>query len=509
MSSSLIILDELAFSPGFNPASVWIRDSGPGRPPNQRWYQYYSSWAKYSNVSSSIYGSFSVTFEGSVIAFTGNTPVSTQKQTFSVSIDDAYTYVASYPFTHTYMQWYTSPTLEEGTHTITLTEMEGIDVDYALIDASNQTAVLGKNILVDSTSDDIAWIGDWQTNTSTLTYTNDLHVVNYPLGNSTKDSRIVGNSFSFKFSGTTVSVFGIQRNSINGSISSDFRVDGGKATTFSTTSASSGGDLANTILFSSQSLDFGIHVLVMNITTVTGDQSLKLDYITYSNRKSDSNASSSLSGSSASHSRSNQPSSSSTSDPIPKATKPHRIVGGIVGGGIALLLIIAGVLFWWRQKRQAYHRAQLMNSSRPFTCSLITVQIWYVLLALTFFQDNPDQSIIRQTESFVPARPKTKRNFNTRRKNGGMPLAGSTSTVGPSVHRSPGPSLPALSQSGSASENQVGTRRRQDVIHSLIAQRGQPSMSEMTRIQELQNRIEMLTEENMRLMDVPPPAYED
>ncbi|KAK0489468.1 hypothetical protein IW261DRAFT_1325920, partial [Armillaria novae-zelandiae] len=314
-----------------------------------RWYQDYSSWAKYSNANSSTYGSLSVTFEGSVIAFTGNTPPSTQKQTFSVSIDDAYIYVASYPFTHTYMQWYMSPMLEEGAHTITLTEMDGTDVDYALIGVGNQTNILGKDILVDSISDRIVWTGDWQTNTSTLIHASNFHIVNYPLGNSTKDSRTVGDSFSFKFSGTTVSVFGIQRNSINGSISTDFKIDGGKATTFSTTSASLGSDLANTMLFSSQILDFGIHILVMNITTVTGDQSLKLDYITYSNRKSDTNASSSPSGSSASLSSSNQPSSSNTSDPTPKATNSKRIVG-IVGGGITLLLIIAGVLLLWRKK---------------------------------------------------------------------------------------------------------------------------------------------------------------
>ncbi|KAK0466694.1 hypothetical protein IW261DRAFT_1574339 [Armillaria novae-zelandiae] len=504
MSISLIILDELSFSPGFGPASVWIHDSGPGRPQNQRWYQDYSSWAKYSNANSSTYGSLSVTFEGSVIAFTGNTPPSTQKQTFSVSIDDAYIYVASYPFTHTYMQWYMSPMLEEGAHTITLTEMDGTDVDYALIGVGNQTNILGKDILVDSISDRIVWTGDWQTNTSTLIHASNFHIVNYPLGNSTKDSRTVGDSFSFKFSGTTVSVFGIQRNSINGSISTDFKIDGGKATTFSTTSASLGSDLANTMLFSSQILDFGIHILVMNITTVTGDQSLKLDYITYSNRKFDTNALSSPSGSSASLSSSNQPSSSNTSDPTPKATNFKRIVG-IVGGGITLLLIIAGVLLLWRKKRQACHRAQLMYSSQPFTCLFISGPDLVYLLETDFFQDNQDQSIIRQTESFVPAHSKPKQNFNTRRRNEGMPVVRSTSTVDPLAHRSP--LSPTLSRRGSASDNQAEIRRRPDVINSSIAQRGQPS-TEMTQIQELRNRIEMLTEENMRLMDVPPPAYE-
>lgn len=47
-------------------------------------------------------------------------------------IDGADTYVASYPSPGTYMQWYMLPTLDDGNHTITLTEMEQIDVDYAI-----------------------------------------------------------------------------------------------------------------------------------------------------------------------------------------------------------------------------------------------------------------------------------------------------------------------------------------------------------------------------------------
>ncbi len=131
------------------------------------------------------------------------------------------------------------------------------------------------------------------------------------------------------------------------------------------------------MFFSSSILPHGIHTLIMNITSVTGDQSLKLDYIAYSDQESNSNNSSSPSTSSASPSSSKIPpgssssSSSSTSDSTLKATNSKRIVGGVVGGSIALLLIIAGVLFWWRRKREAYHQANVMSSAQPFTCSFI------------------------------------------------------------------------------------------------------------------------------------------
>ncbi|KAK0432634.1 hypothetical protein EV421DRAFT_2023885 [Armillaria borealis] len=480
MSGSLILLDDSAFHPGFSTSAVWTVDTG--RPDIQRWYQHSSIYAKYSNPSNSTYGSFSVTFEGISIAFTGNTPPSTNRQNFSVFIDEAYAYVASYPSQAEYMQWFMSPTLEEGNHTITLTGMDETDVDYAIVGVSNQTTVIDKDILVDSPSDSIVWVGDWQTNTSTLlTDITEPYIVHRPLGNSTKDSRTVGDSFSFQFTGTNVSVFGIQRNSIVGAISADFNVDGGKPTTFSTISARSGNDLANTVFYSSPILDSGVHTLVMNITAVTGDQSLKLDYITYSDQVSNNYGSSSLSSSSASASGSSLPSGSNTSDSTPKAINSKRIVGGVVGGGIVLLLIIAGVLFWWRRKRQLSHQANLMSSSQPFIY-------------------NPDQSVLHQA---VPALSKTKQKFETWRQSGGILVVGSTSTA---TFSHVSPSSPTLPQPPSASENQAEIRRRLDEISSLMAQIEQPS-TEITHIQELQNRIEMLTEENTRLMEVPPPAY--
>ncbi|KAK0188326.1 hypothetical protein F5146DRAFT_1122553 [Armillaria mellea] len=413
-----------------SPSSLWTIDTG--LPDIQRWYQHSSIWAKHSNASNSTYGSFSVTFEGISIAFTGNTPPSTDKQNFSVFIDESYAYAE-------YMQWFLSPMLEEGKHTITLTGMHETDVDYALVSVGNQTTVIGKDIVVDSLSDGIVWVGNWQTNTSTLlTDIAGPYIVHRPLGNSTKDSRTVGNSFSFQFTGTNVSVFGIQRNSVVGAISADFRVDEGEITTFSTTSARSGNDLANTVFFSSPILDTGVHMLVMNITVVTGDQSLKLDYITYSDQVSNNYGSSSPSSSSASASGSNRPSGSSTSDSTPKATNSNRIV-----------------------------------------------------------EDNPDQSDLHQT---VPAPSKKEQKSQTWRQRGGISAEGSTSTAGSS------PTSPTLSRPRSASENQAEIRRRLDEISSLMAQIEQPS-TEITHMQGLQNRIEMLTEENSRLMEVLPPAY--
>ncbi|PBK67108.1 hypothetical protein ARMSODRAFT_1021068 [Armillaria solidipes] len=472
MSSGLILLDDAAFSPGFSPSSVWGSSHG------QLWYHNYSSWAKNTDASTSTYGSFSVTFEGISIAFTGNTPGTSNKQDFSVSVDGAEAYVASYPSPAEYLQWYMSPTLEEGNHTITLSELDNIDVDYAIVAVGNQTTVQGKDILVDDTSNAIVWTGGWQTNTSTLAHITRVFVDNHPLGNSTKDSSTAGDSFSFQFTGTNVSVFGAQRLSIIGGISADFSVDGEKTTTFSTTSNASGNDIANTMFFSSPVLASGAHTLFMNITEVAGDQSFMLDYITYSDQVSDGKSSSSPTSSSGSWST-NPPSSSGTTSPYspPKTTQFAGIVGGAVGGSVALLLII-GALIWWRRSKRTYHKANLISLS-------------------------VDQFVLCQAELSAPT-PSTREKNLVRLQTGGTSVVGSSST------RTVGlpPMSPSSSRPQAATENQVEIRRRLDEINRLIAQMEQPS-NETAQIQELQTQIEMLTEENTRLMGVPPPAYQD
>ncbi|KAK0207075.1 hypothetical protein DFS33DRAFT_1273405 [Desarmillaria ectypa] len=214
----------------------------------------------------------------------------------SVSIDGADAYVASCPSQGEYMQWYISPTLEEGDHAITPTEMDNTDVDYATVGVGNQTTAL---VIVSS--------GPETGRQYEYPHITKIYVDNHPLGNSMKNSRTVGESFfSFQFIGTNVSEFRIQGNSIVGVISADFSVDEEK------TSTRSGNDIATTMFFLSPILNSGIRTLIMDITEVAGDQSLMLDYITYPDQVSNGNSSSSSSSSSGSSSP-NSPSGSSSS----------------------------------------------------------------------------------------------------------------------------------------------------------------------------------------------------
>ncbi len=122
---------------------------------------------------------------------------------------------------------------------------------------------------------------------------------------------------------------------------------------------------------------------------------------------------------------------------------------------------------------------------------------------LTLLEYSPDQFVLRQADLSAPT-PFAREKKLVRLQTGG------TSAVGSSWTRTVG--LPPLSPSSSrpqaAAENQAEIRRRLDEINRLIAQMEEPA-NETPQIQELQTRIEMLTEENTRLMGVPPPAYQD
>ena len=89
---------------------------------------------------------------GTSIAFTGNTPNSSFSQSITVSIDGGTPYTTSYmdPTPQSYIQWYQSPTLSDGQHTIKANGVDGTSVDFAAITVGQHTPLAGKKVIVDN-----------------------------------------------------------------------------------------------------------------------------------------------------------------------------------------------------------------------------------------------------------------------------------------------------------------------------------------------------------------------
>ena len=138
------------------------------------------------------------------MAFFGITPpVFTDSQILTVSIDGGTPYNATYndPNPQSYRQWYQSPALPDGQHNISLTHLEGTELDFAVVTVpvGKVASLVDQQVIVDDTDGAFTYKGAWNKNTTQFaagTVPGGL-----PYGNSTHRTTTVGDTFTFQFSG--------------------------------------------------------------------------------------------------------------------------------------------------------------------------------------------------------------------------------------------------------------------------------------------------------------------
>ena len=114
----------------------------------------------------------SVTFSGTSLALVGNTPSNdptNTSQIFTVTIDGGrpYNTSTSDPHPQTYRQWYQSPLLPSGTHTIAFGHLFGVALDYMLITPASDTPLTDQTtLMVDDYYSGIKYTGSWQGSTN-------------------------------------------------------------------------------------------------------------------------------------------------------------------------------------------------------------------------------------------------------------------------------------------------------------------------------------------------------
>ena len=145
-------------------------------------------------------------FTGTSIAFIGNTPPNyfSGSQIATVSIDGGTAYNTTYGTTPppAYGQWYQSPTLPNGNHTITVSHLALTSVDMALITVDPNTSLQGKTLIVDDDNSAIEYSGTWTRSTSP--FNEGTLPDGLPVGNSTHRSTTVGDTITFRFTGKSV-----------------------------------------------------------------------------------------------------------------------------------------------------------------------------------------------------------------------------------------------------------------------------------------------------------------
>ncbi|THU87130.1 hypothetical protein K435DRAFT_867583 [Dendrothele bispora CBS 962.96] len=326
------------------------------------------------------------------LALVGFTPAPSKDQTFSVQIgtngqnaDIGYWSNTSYPSPNLGCQFFTTPDLpgndtDNPTFSFNLTASGGVSFDYAIMQVGNFRDITGKTVIVDDSSPEISWQGNWQEGKSsnlnvTIPFKDDQPYEGkswYPHGNSTHRSNQVGDSFTFQFAGTSIVVAGIfpvlneQPDTfvayMNFTID-DYSVQ--QKFIQQDVQTPSQPDRVHFPWFKNNTLAPGAHTLVVEVLSLGGlnnDLMVEIDYLTYTP---------SFRTASEKPNFGTNPTNSSGSDPTPSGISPPPgsnntgggNIGGIIGGvvaGIFILLVgsIGGYLFW-RHKKELQQRASL------------------------------------------------------------------------------------------------------------------------------------------------------
>ncbi|KAF8155937.1 hypothetical protein B0H34DRAFT_799024 [Crassisporium funariophilum] len=310
-------------------------------------------------------GTLSLVFEGTSVRFYGNTPAPPLSQNILVTIDGGPSYNTSYGDSSppSYGQWYQSPELNDGHHNITIDRIDGTSIDFAVVTVGPDTRLAGKRIIVDDDDPSVQYSGNWRRDTSKYN-AGDLPD-GFPFRNGTHQTSTVGDSLTFRFSGTSTALYGILSWSNLGSLSVTYTLDGASLSESYTVTTSSPefmnniGDASNFLFFANDTLAPGEHTLVVHITRCI-NQSFIIDYITYSPSFS---AGSRLPG--ATTTSTTQPSTTAAGtshvnpitsnnnvqEPGWKQTPINAIIGGCVGG-LFFVALLAFIVIWLRKRHR-------------------------------------------------------------------------------------------------------------------------------------------------------------
>ncbi|KAF8154193.1 hypothetical protein B0H34DRAFT_80479 [Crassisporium funariophilum] len=363
------------------------------------------------------FGTLFMNFSGTSVAFFGTTPpIISQSQLLTVSIDGNLPYNTSYadPNPPTYRQWYQSPTLQEGTHNITLSHIAGTAFDYAEVIVGNDTPLGGQSAIVDNDDSAITYNGRWRRNQDF--FNSGTHADGFPYHNSTHQTTDTGDAFTFRFAGKSAAIYGIFTWSNIGVISLTFTLDGAslsqsyRVETDTPQFISEEGQQPNFLFYSYDFLPEGNHTLVVNVTNCV-NQTFIFDYITYTPSFSTLGAMPNLT--------STLPDRSGNSS---RKTSVGTIVGGIVGG-IVVFLLVAGIFWTWRRRLRRNGDAiykpldPFVPQRREAAAFLLHPHFTPPATASTFHSTFGSQQIASSSQYVVPAE-------NTRFSAAGEPSTG-------------------------------------------------------------------------------------
>ncbi|KAJ7586736.1 hypothetical protein C8J56DRAFT_106704 [Mycena floridula] len=301
--------------------------------------------------------SVTCTFDGISIAFIG---ISELQKSLLVSIDNAPQFTqtlgslpASDPDSY-YQghQWYQTPTLPQGVHTIELTLDSPLDLglDYMVVVPGPDTSLTGKNVMVDDSFSSIEYIGSWE-RIAGADFVPPLTGFRMPFQNSTHRTSTVGDILKFSYTGADLRIYGLSMGQFNMTVTYD---NGPPEPQTVVPRVADAGIPTHYILFDSGPRPAGLHNIALKITQCSSDAAAILDYIVYDpafSTLNTLNVSTSQQSSSSTVSIVETGKARSASNLAAKKTLIGAIVGGVVGACLILAVLVCILL----RKRKRHH----------------------------------------------------------------------------------------------------------------------------------------------------------
>ncbi|KAG5636240.1 hypothetical protein H0H81_008670 [Sphagnurus paluster] len=329
-----------------------------------------SSFAATEYGDTGRYARLAVMFQGIQISLFGTTPPARASQTIRVSIDGGAPYWATYgdAFPPSTLQWYQSPKLRDGAHTIEISQIAGASLDYIVIEAGSSTSLSGKRAIVDDNDPAINYWGPWTRRDGPFE-TGEKPQFATPHGNSTHQSWGRGASARFQFTGTAISVYGVADWSQLGTMEVVYTLDTRvyrhthSVTTWTQEYRNGVLQRGNTVLFESpEQLAPGSHTLTIEVANTSPDMSFMLDYIVYTPVSNTFDSTPSKTGSSDGRNDGHATPTSESRNTGDSSRRDSTPIGAIVGATAGVIAIFAISLFLFLRRRR---KAPCPDASSP------------------------------------------------------------------------------------------------------------------------------------------------
>ncbi|KAK0238007.1 hypothetical protein EDD85DRAFT_565281 [Armillaria nabsnona] len=317
--------------------------------------------------------SFAYSFYGTSLAWTG-VLWQTEDVSFSISVDNgsATTCNASGgdEESNIYTQLCQVNNLSNGAHTVNVT-CRGVDSESPVsIDYVTYTVDMGSNsdlppglspgmsILIDDNDSLISYNGSWSQNSGDAFKTNGSSsdsIIFSPHGGGVHRSSSAGSRFTFQFSGSAVSIYGVQQ-SASGNLAVSFEIDGSPRNGFN---ISGSGDndiaLANLPLLSATGLASGDHEVTVTLAEVSGDQIFELDYVVYEPIYGESK---------------DTGTTTSSENGVSKGNT-GIIVGAVLAPLVAFAVLSTLAYWWWKRRHRAGRDFEIDGTKEAFQYKIV------------------------------------------------------------------------------------------------------------------------------------------